>query len=61
VLWLETHPMATGPDKLLVDVADPPAAHPTNRVNPKRDRRVGGRSASRNSKPDDGTVPHDVA
>jgi hypothetical protein len=42
-LWLETHPMATGLDKLFVNVVDPPAAHPTDRVNSKPDRRVGDR------------------
>lgn len=33
-LWLETHPVATGPGKLPVDVISSPAAHPTNRGPP---------------------------
>jgi hypothetical protein len=55
-LWLETHPIATDVDKLLV--VDALAAHPTERTNPKRDRRVGGRRTSRKSKPGEVTVPH---
>jgi hypothetical protein len=54
-LWLETHPVATDVDKLLV--VDALTAHPTERTNPKRDRRVGGRR-SRKSKPGEVTVPH---
>jgi hypothetical protein len=60
-LWLETHPMVTGPGRLLVHVADPPAAHPADRVSAKRDRRIGGRRASRKSKTGEGTIPHGVA
>jgi hypothetical protein len=60
-LWLETQPMMTGPDEFLVNIVDPPAAHPTDRVNSKHDRRVGGRRTSRKSKPGEGMVPHGVA
>jgi hypothetical protein len=55
-LWLETHPMATAPNRLPVDVVVPPAARPTDRV--KLDRRAGGRRSSRKSKPDEVMVPH---
>jgi hypothetical protein len=60
-LWLETHPMATGSGRLTVDVVDPSAAYPTDHVNPKRDRRIGGRRAGRKSKPSEDTIPHGVA
>jgi hypothetical protein len=60
-LWLETHPMATGPGRLPVHVVDPLAAHPTDRVSPKRDRRAGGRRAGRKSKPGERAVPHVIA
>jgi hypothetical protein len=48
-LWLETHPIATDPDKLLDKVADAPTSLPTDRANPRRDRRVGDRKESRKS------------
>jgi hypothetical protein len=57
-LWLETHPMATDPDKFFVNGVDAPAAHSTESANPKRDRRVGGRRTSRKSKQVEVTVPH---
>jgi ERF superfamily len=60
-LWLETHPMATGPGKLPVNVVEPAAAHPKDRVISKRDRRVSGGKSVRKSKPDQGTVPHGIA
>jgi hypothetical protein len=60
-LWLETHPMATSPGRLPVHVVDPLAAHPADPVSPKRDRRAGGRRASRKSKPGERAVPHGIA
>jgi ERF superfamily len=60
-LWLETHRMATGPGRLPVHVVDPLAAHPTDRVSPKRDRRADGRRAGRKSKPGERAVPHVIA
>jgi hypothetical protein len=55
-LWLETHPMATAPNRLPVDVVVPPAARPTDRV--KLDRPAGIRRSSRKLKPDEVIVPH---
>jgi hypothetical protein len=60
-LWLETHPMATGPNKLPADVGVTAAARPTDLVSAKRDRRVGGRKASRKPKVDEDTLPHGIA
>ena len=56
-VWLETHPMATDPDKLLASVVDAPAAPPTEILNSKRDRQLRG---SRRSKPGEDTVPHGI-
>jgi len=57
-LWLETHPIATDPVKLLDRVVDASAAHPTGRVNPRYDRREGDRRKGRKSKPRELMVPH---
>jgi hypothetical protein len=58
-LWLETHPMATAPNRVPAEVVVPPAARPADRV--KLDRRTGGCKASRKSKPGEVMVPHDNA
>jgi hypothetical protein len=50
-LWLETHPIATGPDKLLDNIVDPPVARSTTRLGPERDR-----GAKRKLKPGEGKV-----
>jgi len=34
-LWLQTHPLATGPGQLVADAADPPASKPTDRQSAK--------------------------
>jgi hypothetical protein len=57
-LWLKMHPIATDPDKLLDNVVEAPTAHPTERANTRRDRRVDDRRESPKSKPGEVTVPH---
>jgi hypothetical protein len=60
-LWLETHPLPSGPDNLRADVADSTAADPTDRVKVESGRRAGGRRASRKSKSVEDKLPHGVA
>jgi ERF superfamily len=56
-LWLETHPLSSGPHNLSADVGESPLAIATN-PNPKRDRRISGRRANRKEKSGEVMVPH---
>jgi hypothetical protein len=56
-VWLQTHPMATDPDKLPANVIDAPATHSTNSATSKRERQLRG---SRKSKPSEDSVPNGV-
>jgi hypothetical protein len=47
-LWLETHPLSTGPQRLSADVESSSAAEPTDQV--KSGRRAGGRQTRRRTK-----------
>jgi hypothetical protein len=60
-MWLETHPMATGPDELPNSIVRHPVDHPKDRTNPKRDRRADGRRAKRKLKLGEDMVPHGLA
>jgi hypothetical protein len=60
-LWLETHPLSTGPAKLRTDAADSPAISPRERTNATRKRQVGGDRAKRNIKSVEDPAPHGVA
>jgi hypothetical protein len=57
-LWLESHPIAIDPDKLLGSGVDTPAAHSTDSANTKNNRRGDGRRASHKPKQGEVTVPH---
>jgi hypothetical protein len=57
-LWLETHPLSSGPDNLLADVEKSPTAAPTERVKVMRGERAGGRRANRKAKSVEDKVPY---
>jgi hypothetical protein len=57
-MWLEMHPLPSGPVNLSADVADSTAADPTDRVKVIRSERSGGRRAARKPKSVEDKVPY---
>jgi len=57
-LWLQTHPLRAAPDSMGLDTAELSAARSSDRVNSKRDRRVGSQRTRRknNNNPEQGSA-----
>jgi len=60
-LWLETHPLSTGPHNLPAEVEESLTSEPTDQVKVKLGRRAGGRPASREKKSVENKVPNGVS
>jgi hypothetical protein len=57
-LWLETHPLPSGPHNLLADVEKSPTADPADRVKVESGERAGGRRAARKPKSIEDKIPY---
>src|SRR5580704_953874 len=60
-LWLETHPLSTGPHNSPADVADAPVSDPTDKVKVESSRHAGSHRARRKTKSVEDKAPLGVA